>query len=255
MTGDVPVRMRSRSSRHRVVMRDLLGNDLARSEKFSTSLKDGLDIRETLRNWHTGDLFVKVCHDELVGMKFLKANIYRRYNHFDKAIPIFNDILDKHRSHETAEFSANLLLDTYNRLQRYDDMIAQVHDALAGPQGAAFADVNNDSRPDLFIAKGNVDQMPDFAARDPNNLLLLREDCRGVRRSARSDQRLPGQGDREEPQSGRRPHVAPRPPAPGIAQAHPGRGDRRHHHDPAPEDGEDDAGIHDSGDGRRTKDD
>jgi hypothetical protein len=38
----------------------LLGNDLARTEKFSTSLKDGLDIRETLRNWHTGELFVRV---------------------------------------------------------------------------------------------------------------------------------------------------------------------------------------------------
>jgi hypothetical protein len=38
----------------------MLGNDLARIEKFTTSLKDGLDIRETLRNWHTGDLFVKV---------------------------------------------------------------------------------------------------------------------------------------------------------------------------------------------------
>lgn len=39
----------------------LLGNDLVRTEKFSTSLKDGLDIRETLRNWHTGELYVKVC--------------------------------------------------------------------------------------------------------------------------------------------------------------------------------------------------
>lgn len=39
----------------------LLGADLVRTEKFSTSLKDGLDIRETLRNWHTGDLYVKVC--------------------------------------------------------------------------------------------------------------------------------------------------------------------------------------------------
>jgi hypothetical protein len=38
----------------------IMGQDLARTEKFSTSLKDGLDIRETLRNWHTGDLFVKV---------------------------------------------------------------------------------------------------------------------------------------------------------------------------------------------------
>ena len=39
---------------------NLLGSDLARSEKFTTSLKDGLDIRETLRNWHTGNLYVKV---------------------------------------------------------------------------------------------------------------------------------------------------------------------------------------------------
>lgn len=39
----------------------ILGQDLARSEKFSTSLMDGLDIRETLRNWHTGDLYVKIA--------------------------------------------------------------------------------------------------------------------------------------------------------------------------------------------------
>ena len=37
----------------------MLGEDLARVEKFQSSLKDGLDIRETLRNWHTGDLYVK----------------------------------------------------------------------------------------------------------------------------------------------------------------------------------------------------
>ncbi len=62
--------------------------------------------------------------DELVGMKFLKANIYRRYNDFDRALPIFEEILDKHREHETAEYAANLLLDTYNRMQRYDEMMA-----------------------------------------------------------------------------------------------------------------------------------
>ncbi|MDE2446292.1 MAG: CRTAC1 family protein [Alphaproteobacteria bacterium] len=39
-----------------------------------------------------------------------------------------------------------------------------------------FEDVNNDGRYDLFIAKGNVDQMPDFAQKDPNNLLLQKED-------------------------------------------------------------------------------
>ncbi len=37
---------------------------------------------------------------------------------------------------------------------------------------AQFEDVNNDCIPDLFIAKGNVDAMPDFAMHDPDNLLL-----------------------------------------------------------------------------------
>ncbi|SON54445.1 ASPIC and UnbV [Hartmannibacter diazotrophicus] len=39
-----------------------------------------------------------------------------------------------------------------------------------------FADFNNDSLIDLFIAKGNVEAMPDFAAFDPDNLLLGRWD-------------------------------------------------------------------------------
>ncbi len=41
---------------------------------------------------------------------------------------------------------------------------------------AQFADVNNDGYADLFIAKGNVSAMPDFAMADPNNLLLQRPD-------------------------------------------------------------------------------
>jgi hypothetical protein len=35
-----------------------------------------------------------------------------------------------------------------------------------------FADVNNDNVLDLFISKGNVESMPEFAAYDPNNLLI-----------------------------------------------------------------------------------
>ncbi len=38
----------------------LLGADLARTEKFTTSIQDGIDIRETMRNWHTGELYVRV---------------------------------------------------------------------------------------------------------------------------------------------------------------------------------------------------
>lgn len=37
---------------------------------------------------------------------------------------------------------------------------------------AQFGDVNNDGLDDLFIAKGNVDQMPGMATKDPNNLLI-----------------------------------------------------------------------------------
>jgi len=38
----------------------IMGADLVRTEKFTTSIKDGIDIRDTLRNWHTGEIYVKV---------------------------------------------------------------------------------------------------------------------------------------------------------------------------------------------------
>ncbi len=37
----------------------LIGEDHALTEKFTTSLKDGIDSRETLRKWYTGDIYVK----------------------------------------------------------------------------------------------------------------------------------------------------------------------------------------------------
>ena len=43
---------------------------------------------------------------------------------------------------------------------------------------AQFADVNHDGLTDLFIVKGNVSTMPDFATLDPNNLLLQQADGR-----------------------------------------------------------------------------
>lgn len=39
-----------------------------------------------------------------------------------------------------------------------------------------FDDVNNDGLIDLFVSKGNVNAQPDFALRDPSNLLLGRPD-------------------------------------------------------------------------------
>ena len=37
----------------------LIGADLVRTEKFTTSIKDGIDIRDTLRHWYEGDIYVK----------------------------------------------------------------------------------------------------------------------------------------------------------------------------------------------------
>jgi TolA-binding protein len=64
--------------------------------------------------------------DELVMMKFLKARIYWRYNQFDTAIPMFEDIVQNHLEHETGEWAANLLLDTLNRAQRHEEMLRWV---------------------------------------------------------------------------------------------------------------------------------
>ena len=41
---------------------------------------------------------------------------------------------------------------------------------------AEWDDVNNDGYPDLYVAKGNVEQMPDHAAADPSNLLIAQGD-------------------------------------------------------------------------------
>ena len=47
-----------------------------------------------------------------------------------------------------------------------------------------FEDVNNDGRVDLFIAKGNVWEMEDFAMQDPNNLLLQSDNGKFVEAGA-----------------------------------------------------------------------
>ncbi|MCB1421019.1 MAG: CRTAC1 family protein [Nitratireductor sp.] len=59
---------------------------------------------------------------------------------------------------------------------------------------AEFADFNNDGRLDLFIAKGNVEQMPEFAAFDPDNLLLGAHDGRFVEAGDLAGVALPTKG-------------------------------------------------------------
>jgi len=39
---------------------EVIGSDLIQTEKFTTSVKDGIDIRDTVRNWYSGEIYVKV---------------------------------------------------------------------------------------------------------------------------------------------------------------------------------------------------
>lgn len=48
---------------------------------------------------------------------------------------------------------------------------------------AQFGDVNNDGRDDIFVTKGNVEQMPVAAMEDPNSLLIQNVDGRFSERS------------------------------------------------------------------------
>ncbi|MCW5804514.1 MAG: tetratricopeptide repeat protein [Deltaproteobacteria bacterium] len=61
---------------------------------------------------------------ERIDVMFHKATLLRRYDHHDRAIPIFQEIVAKHVEHEAAEPSAQLALDSLNQLQRHEDMLA-----------------------------------------------------------------------------------------------------------------------------------
>lgn len=81
------------------------------------------------------DIYITYIKDpkdkDLVEMKFFKARIFWRYKHYEKAIPMLEDLVENHLETEIGEFAVNLLLDCYNNLRKYDEMIKWV-DLLLG---------------------------------------------------------------------------------------------------------------------------
>jgi hypothetical protein len=55
--------------------------------------------------------------------RFLRANTYRRYDQLDKAIPDFVTIVEHERTSEVGVYAVNLLLDSLNRAERYDELV------------------------------------------------------------------------------------------------------------------------------------
>lgn len=71
--------------------------------------------------------------DDAAAAKYLRATVLLRRDHLDKAVAGFVDVVDNHRTHEAAEYAANLALDGYNQLQRYDELIALALKLRADP--------------------------------------------------------------------------------------------------------------------------
>ena len=90
------------------------------------------------------DVYIKYIKDpkdkDLVEMKFLKGRMYWRYNHYEEAIPIFEDIIETHLDHEDSEASINILLDILIRTKKFSQMVALGDKLLANDKYLADRD-------------------------------------------------------------------------------------------------------------------
>ena len=69
----------------------ILLEEFAKHEKFTTSVKDGIDIRETLRNWHTGHIYVR--------------EIPPSHGRLDSVIIIFDENHDENYPHRSTWYA------------------------------------------------------------------------------------------------------------------------------------------------------
>jgi tetratricopeptide (TPR) repeat protein len=104
-----------------------------------TRTRDQLTIPDSTRKLLAAiDAYITVINDpnddDAIGVKFIAANTYRRYNHFDEAIALCEDILAHHVEHETAEYAATLLVEILDVLGRHDEMDATIDALLASPK-------------------------------------------------------------------------------------------------------------------------
>lgn len=78
-------------------------------------------------------------------VRFRTGRLYYQHNQFDKAIPIFKEIIQKYPKSKYSEYSANLLLDIYNLKKDYAGLEKTGQELLAVP-GFANSQVAKDIR-------------------------------------------------------------------------------------------------------------
>lgn len=77
--------------------------------------------------------------DNTVPIKYKLASLYYYFNHFDKALALFGEIIAKHPKSQYAEFAANLTLDIYNLRKDYAGLEQAGLKILAVPELANSA--------------------------------------------------------------------------------------------------------------------
>lgn len=94
-------------------------------------------------------------------VKFRVARLFYQHNQFDRAIPLFKDIVKNHPKTKFSEYSANLLLDVYNLRKDYVGLEKTGQELLAVP-GLANSQVVNDIR--NILEKANFKKAQDLEA-------------------------------------------------------------------------------------------
>jgi tetratricopeptide (TPR) repeat protein len=105
------------------------------------------------------DTYIQYVPDsqELVKIKYRKARVYYDYNHFEDAIKLFEDIVQKHPTDELAIYSANLLLDSLNIQKKNKEVVKWVERFMEMPnlmKDAEFAKTMVGLRVESMAAEG-----------------------------------------------------------------------------------------------------
>jgi hypothetical protein len=69
--------------------------------------------------------------DDAIGVSFLAGTQYNDYGHVDESTTRFASIVIANPTHDVALYSANLMLDAFNRSERFDDLLRWARDLQA----------------------------------------------------------------------------------------------------------------------------